>query len=126
VHEYLLLEREAGRLSMVQHYDEFNNPCCKWEYPDVLIACDNQNVMTFPDASTGRCPAGWLPSLAFTSHSMHDEVLVSMLRKTERFDLKYDFRNIGFKIATWFRNFLMAVPGDASSTVKHLGFPHMH
>jgi hypothetical protein len=57
---------------------------------------------------------------------MHDEVLVLMLRKTEHFDLKYNFRNTNFKIATWFRNFLKAIPSDASNTVKHLAFSHMH
>ncbi|KAG9190353.1 beta-glucosidase [Alternaria panax] len=127
MHEYLLLERDAGRLSKHQHYDEFNNPCCKWEYPRVLIVCDNQNTKAFPKASTGRCPKGWLPSLAFVSHRMHEEVLVMMLQRTERFDMKYMFRNIDFKIATWFSKFLKAIPGDSSeNAVRHLNFPHMH
>jgi hypothetical protein len=127
MHEYLLLERKAGRLSKHQHYDHWGNSCCKWQYPVVLIACDNQNANVFPEASHARCPAGWLPNLAFTNHAMHDEVLVFMLRKTQRFDFKYIFGNTGFKIATWFRNFLEAIPGDASvRTVRHLAFPHMH
>lgn len=42
-HDYLLGEREGGRLSKCQHKDVWGNRCCVWEYPDVLIACDNQN-----------------------------------------------------------------------------------
>ncbi|KAI4674515.1 uncharacterized protein J4E88_008251 [Alternaria novae-zelandiae] len=127
MHEYALMECDAGRLSEHQHYDEFSNPCCKWEYPNVLIACDNQNPKVFPDASTGRCPKGWLPNLAFVSHKMHEEVLVLMLRRTKRFDLKYMFRNTNFKIATWFTKFIKAIPGGGGeNAVKHLNFPHMH
>ena len=127
IHEYALMERDDGRLSKHQHFDEFSNPCCKWDYPKVLIACDNQNTNVFPDAGTGRCPKGWLPNLAFVSHRMHEEVLVLMLRRTERFDLKYIFRNTNFKIATWFTKFLKAIPGGGGEiAVKHLNFPHMH
>jgi hypothetical protein len=128
MHEYLLLERDAGRLSKHQHYDEFSNPCCKWEYPRVLIACDNQDTKVFPEASTGRCPKGWLPNLAFVSHQIHEEVLVHMLWRTERFDLKYLFRNTNFKIAAWFSTFLKAIARGKSgqTAVKHLNFPHMH
>ena len=127
IHEYALMERDAGRLSKHQHFDEFNNPCCKWEYPKVLIACDNQNTKVFPDASTGRCPKGWLPNLAFVSHRMHEETLVLMLQRTARFDLKYIFRNTNFKIATWFTEFLKAIPGGGGEiAVKHLNVPHMH
>ncbi|KAH6864841.1 hypothetical protein BKA58DRAFT_431451 [Alternaria rosae] len=127
MHDYALMERDAGRLSKHQHFDEFNNPCCKWEYPKVLIACDNQNTKVFPDASTGRCPKGWLPNLAFVSHRMHEETLVLMLQRTARFDLKYIFRNTNFKIATWFTKFLKTIPGgDGEIAVKHLNFPHMH
>ena len=127
MHDYALMECDAGRLSEHQHYDEFSNPCCKWEYPNVLIACDNQNPKVFPDASTGRCPKGWLPNLAFVSHKMHEEVLVLMLQRTKRFDLKYMFRNTNFKIATWFTKFIKAIPGGGGeNAVKHLNFPHMH
>jgi hypothetical protein len=127
IHEYALMERDAGRLSEHQHYDEFHNPCCKWEYPKMLIACDNQDTKVFPDASTGRCPKGWLPNLAFVNHRMHEEVLVLMLQRTERFDLKYIFRNTNFKIATWFTKFLKAIPGNGGeNAVKHLNFPHLH
>jgi len=58
IHEHLLLEREAGRLSRNQHYAEFKNPCCKWEYPDPLIACDGQDTTVLPKPETGRYPRG--------------------------------------------------------------------
>jgi len=59
IHEYLLLEREASRLSRNQHYDEFKNSCCKWEYPDLLIACGGQDTTVLPKPETGRCPRDW-------------------------------------------------------------------
>ncbi|KAF1838166.1 hypothetical protein BDW02DRAFT_605452 [Decorospora gaudefroyi] len=127
MHQYCLMERDAGRLSKHEHYDEYCNPCCKWDYPRVLIACDNQNAKIFPKAETGRCPKGWLPNLAFVSHKMHEEVLVLMLQRTLRFDLKYIEWNTDFKIATWFRMFLEAIPGEGGLyAVKHLKFPHIH
>jgi hypothetical protein len=46
IHEYLQAEAEAeaGRLSKHCHYDAFGSRCCVWEYPNVLISCDNQRV----------------------------------------------------------------------------------
>lgn len=127
IHEYLLLERQAGRLSKHCHYDDYGHRCCVWEYPDALIACDNQNPTTFPPPETARAPQGWLPALAFTSKAMLGEVTVHMLRGTERFDLKYIKDNPDFKIATWLRQFIAAIPGDDSANaVKYLNFPHMH
>jgi hypothetical protein len=126
-HEYLLLEREAGRLSKHVHYDRFGSRCCVWEYPDVLIACDNQDSATFPPPETARAPCGWLPTLAFASKSMLGEVVEIMLRKTVRIDLKYYEHVTSFKIATWLRKFIAAIPyNDGTRAVKYLCFPHMH
>ena len=50
-----------------------------------------------------------------------------MLQRTERFYLKYMFRNTNFKIATWFSKFPRGIPGgDSQKTVRHLNFPHTH
>jgi hypothetical protein len=49
IHECLLVEREDDCLSKHQHYNDWGNARCKWAYPDVLIACDNQNTATFLD-----------------------------------------------------------------------------
>jgi hypothetical protein len=59
IHEYLILEREAGRLSGHCHHDAFGNRCCVWEYPNLLIAYDNQEPNTFPLLETARAPIGW-------------------------------------------------------------------
>jgi hypothetical protein len=127
IHEYLVLEREAGRLSKHCHYDRFFNRCCVWEYPDLLIACDNQEPNTFPLPETARAPVGWLPAMAFTNKTVLGEVVVHMLQNTERIDLKYIWENPGFKIAIRFRNFLAAIPGgDGLNAVKYLNFPHTH
>ncbi|KAH7081431.1 hypothetical protein BKA63DRAFT_487153 [Paraphoma chrysanthemicola] len=127
IHEYLLLERQAGRLSTRRHDDKYGNRCCVWEYPKTLIACDNQDSTTFPPPKTARTPQGWLPTLTFTSKPMPGEVTVHMLRGTERFDLKYIKNENSFKIATWLRQFIAAIPGnDGFTAVKYLNFPHMH
>ncbi|KAJ4372274.1 hypothetical protein N0V83_004048 [Neocucurbitaria cava] len=127
MHQYFLAESEASRLSQHRHRDGWGNPCCMWEYPDSLVACDNQDPNTFPDPKTARCPEGWLPDLAFTSKQMLGEVVVEMLRNTKRVELKYIYDHPDFKIATWFRKFLLAIPdGDGVCAVKHLNFPHMH
>jgi hypothetical protein len=61
------------------------------------------------------------------SKAMLGEVTVQMLRGTERFDLKYIKDNPDFKIATWLRKYIAAIPGDDSANaVKYLNFPHMH
>ncbi|KAH7091362.1 hypothetical protein FB567DRAFT_625914 [Paraphoma chrysanthemicola] len=112
IHEYLLLEQQAGRLSTHRHDAEYGNGCCVWEYPNTLIACDNQDPTTIPAPETGRTPQGWLPTLAFTSKPMLGELTVHMLRGTERFDLKYIKNGDSFKIATWLRQFITAIPGD--------------
>jgi hypothetical protein len=126
VHQYLLLEREAGRLSEHIHHDEFGNRCCIWKYPKLLIACDNQTQNMFPRPETARAPPGWLPALAFTNKTVLGEVVVYVLQNTERIDLKYIRTNADFKIATWFRKFLAAIPGgDGVNAVKYLNFPHM-
>jgi hypothetical protein len=126
-HEYLPLERVAGRLSKHVHYDRFGSRCCVWEYPDVLIACDNQDSATFPPPETARAPCGWLPTLAFANKAMLGEVVEIMLRKTARIDLKYYEHVPSFKIATWLRKFIAAIPyNDKSRAVKYLCFPHMH
>jgi hypothetical protein len=46
-HEYLKLERAAGRLSKQCHHDNFGSRCCVWDFPEVLIACDNQDLTMF-------------------------------------------------------------------------------
>ncbi|CAO2656825.1 Nn.00g056280.m01.CDS01 [Neocucurbitaria sp. VM-36] len=126
-HQYLLDDRAAGQLSKHQHSDWWGCQCCVWEYPEALIACDNQDPSVVPNPETARCPQGWLPMLAFTSKQMLGEVAVYMLQNTERIDLKYVYQNTDFKIATWFRKFLEAIPGgDGATAVKHLNFPHMH
>lgn len=48
-----------------------------------------------------------------------------MLQNTGRLDLKYIKENPNFKIVTWFRKFLAAIPGGLDA-VKFLNFPHMH
>jgi hypothetical protein len=127
VHQYLLLEREADRLSEYIHHDEFGNRCCILEYPKLLIACDNQTQNVFPRLETARAPPGWLPALAFTNKTVFGEVVVYMLQNTERIDLKYIRTNADFKIATWFRKFLASIPGgDGVNAVKYLDFPHKH
>lgn len=125
IHEYLKLEREAGRLSKHVHHDAWGNRCCVWDYPDVLIACDNQKSRIFPPPETARAPQGWVPALAFTNRALLGEVTVHMLHNTRQIDLKYIKEADGFEIATWFREFLTAIPGGLSA-VKHLNFPHMH
>jgi hypothetical protein len=125
IHEYLQLERAADRLSKHCHRDNFNSRCCVWDYPDLLIACDNQDLSTCPAPDTGRAPQGWLPALAFVSKTLQGEVTVHMLQHTKRIDLKYIKENPHFKIATWFREFLAAIPGGVNA-VKYLNFPHMH
>jgi hypothetical protein len=59
---------------------------------------------------------------------MLGEVTVHMLEKTARIDLKYIQENFNFKIATWFKEFLAAIPwgDDDTSAVNYLNFPHMH
>jgi hypothetical protein len=52
-HEYLKLERAAGRLNKHCHHDNFGSRCCVWDFPEVLIACDNQ---MFPPPGMGRAP----------------------------------------------------------------------
>ncbi|KAH7409797.1 hypothetical protein DE146DRAFT_751520 [Phaeosphaeria sp. MPI-PUGE-AT-0046c] len=125
IDSYLMMEREDGRLSKHCHYDGWGSRCCVWEYPDLLIACDNQDPETFPSPTTGRTPEGWMPALAFTDKAMLGEVTVHMLQHTSRFDLKYISENPDFKIATWFREFLESIPGG-NNTVQYLNFPHMH
>lgn len=127
LHEYLILESEAGRLSSHRHYDEWRNPCCFWDFPKVLIACNNQDSSTFPPPETARAPRGWLPALAFTNKDMLGEVAVYMLQKTKRFDLKYMYSRKKFKIATWLRKFLEALPDDEGlDALRYLNLPHMH
>ncbi|KAH3944205.1 hypothetical protein HBI56_034130 [Parastagonospora nodorum] len=127
LHKYLILESEAGRLSKHRHYDEWQNPCCFWDFPKVLVACDNQDPGTFPPPETARAPRGWLPALAFTNKDMLGEVAVYMLQKTKRFDLKYMYSQKKFKIATWLRKFLEALPNNEGlDAVRYLNFPHMH
>jgi len=128
IHQYLLGERQDGRLSKQCPHDKFGSRCCVWEDPDVLIACDSQNSKTFPAPETGLAPDGWLPALAFThNRAVLDEVVEIMPRKTARFDLKYDQYVPHFKIATWLRNFIAALPyDDGLRAIKYLCFPHMH
>jgi len=127
IHEYLLLECQSGRLSKHCHYDKFGSQCCVWDYPEVLIACDNQNASTFPPPETARAPCRWLPTLAFTNKAMLGEVVVLMLRRTARIDLKYIETVPNFKIATWLRKFIDAIPfRDGTRAVQYLNFPHMH
>ncbi|KAH5040877.1 hypothetical protein HBI40_023140 [Parastagonospora nodorum] len=125
IHEYLKLEREDGRLSKHVHHDAWGNRCCVWDYPDVLIACDNQERKTFPPPETTRATEGWVPALAFVNRALLGEVTVHMLQNTGQIDLKYIKEVSGFEIATWFREFLTMIPGGLSA-VKHLNFPHMH
>ena len=50
-----------------------------------------------------------------------------MLEKIAKIDLKYIHKNHEFKIATWFRKLLAAIPnGEGLDRVKYLCFPHMH
>jgi len=54
---------------------------------------------------------------------MHGETLVLMLQRTERYDPKSYLSIEGFKIATWSRKFLNAVPGGGGKyTVKYFNF----
>ncbi|KAF2123368.1 hypothetical protein P153DRAFT_371694 [Dothidotthia symphoricarpi CBS 119687] len=124
MHEYLLLESEKESLGGLQHYDVYWNRCCVWDYPEVLIACDNQEPAAFPPPETGRAPQGWLPALAFANKQMLGEVVVHMLERTERYDLKYEYREPRSKIATWFRRFLESIP-NGQNAIKYLNFPHM-
>ncbi|KAI2486458.1 hypothetical protein Ptr902_00591 [Pyrenophora tritici-repentis] len=127
IHEYALLEQGAGRLRKHRHHNGFRNPCCMWQYPYELIACDNQETSVFSKPEAGRCPQGWLPNLASVSHQMHEEVLVLMLQRTKCYDSRYHHMNKDFNMATWFRQFLDAIPGGRGKfAVKHLNFPHMH
>jgi hypothetical protein len=125
IHEYVKLERAAGRLSKHCHSDKFGSRCCVQDFPEVLIACDNQDPTTFPPPGMGRAPEGRLPALAFASKTLQGEVTVHMLQNTKRIDLKYIKENPHFKIATWSHGFLAANPG-AVDAVKYLNFPHMH
>lgn len=126
IHEYLLMEREADRLSLHCHYDCFGSRCCVWDYPGVLIACDNQNPNTLPPPETARALRGRPPTLAFTSKPMSGELIEIMLRRTARFDLKYIERTPNFKIPTWLRKFIAALNSDGTKAVKYLNFPHMY
>jgi hypothetical protein len=128
IHEYLRLESANTCLSNNHaHWDEWGNECCFWKFPSLLVACDNQQLQTFPPSETARAPKGWLPALAFASTTILGEVTVHMLQNTKRIDLKYIKENSTFSIATWFRKFLAAIPGgDGINAVKHLNFPHMH
>lgn len=124
IHEYLKLERKAGRISKHVHHDAWGNRCCVWDYPDVLIACDNQGSRIFPPPETARASQGWVPALAFTNRALLGKVTVHMLQNTGQIDLKYIKEAAGFENATWFRGFLTAIPCGLSA-VKHLNFPHM-
>jgi hypothetical protein len=127
IHEYLLLERKARRLSKNHHYDDWGSRCCVWEYPNAFIACDNQDPSAFPPPETARAPEGWLPALSFTSKRMLSKVTVHMLQRTARIDLKYIQENFDFEIATWFQKFLAAIHGgDGVTAVNCLRFPLMH
>lgn len=128
IHEYLLGEREASRLSKHCHYEKLGSRCCVWEYPDVLIACDNQDTRTFPPPETGLALRGWPPELAFAANNaMLEEVVEIMLRKTECFDMKYDQNVPHLKIATWLQKFITGLPkNDGVIAIKYLCFPHMH
>jgi hypothetical protein len=127
IHEYLILEREAGRLSRHCHHDAFDNHCCFWEYPNLLIPCDNQEPNTFPLPESARAPVGWLPAMAYTNKTVLGEIVVRMLQNTERIDLKYVRTNTDFKIATWFRKFLATIPGGGGvNAVKYPNFQHLH
>lgn len=104
-----------------RHIDECGNRCCVWEYPNVLIICDNEDSSIFSLLETGNCPDGWLSALARTCPQLLGEVIVHMLVYTERIGLKYIHTNHGFKIATWLRELLDAIPeGGGRYTVKYL------
>jgi hypothetical protein len=126
IHQYLLEEFKHGNMCQHRHVDGWGNHCCVWEYPEVLIACDNQNSSIFPPPESASCPERWLPALACTCPQLLGEVLVHMLVYTERIDLKYIHTNHKFKIATWFRKLLNAIPeGGGQYAVKYLNFPHI-
>lgn len=125
IDSYLMMEREEGRLSRHCHYDDRGSRCCVWEYPDLLITCDNEDSEIFPDPKIGRTPRGWMHALALTDRAMLGEVTVHMLTHTIRYDLKYIRFNHDFKIAAWFHKFLESIPGG-DNTVQYLNFPHMH
>jgi hypothetical protein len=126
IHQYLLEEFKDTKDRQHRHVDGWGNRCCVWEYPDVLIACDNPNSNIFPPPETGNCPEGWLPALARTCPQLLGEVTVHMLVYTERIDLKYIHTNHNFKIATWLQKLLDAIPEDGGRySVKYLNFPHM-
>jgi hypothetical protein len=125
-HQYLLEEFKDSKVCQHRHFDDWGNGCCVWEYPHVLVACDNHDSGFFPSPETASIPEGWLPALARTCPQLLGEVVKHMLVYTERFDLKYMRSNPQFKIATWLRKLLDAIPeGGGQYAVKYLNFPHM-
>jgi hypothetical protein len=48
--------------------------------------------------------------MAFTNQTVLGEIVVHMLQNTERIDLKHVRTNADFKIVTWSRKFLAAIP----------------
>lgn len=119
---YLTLERDSGSLQKRQHFDEFDNKCCVWNWPSELIMCDRS-----PGAYLAICKmTAWLPALALTSKKMHDEGAKYMLETTRWIDLMYQ-ENKPVKIASRFAEFLSAFPdGQAAGVVKRINFPHEH
>jgi hypothetical protein len=125
-HQYLLEEFKDGKKCQHRHFDDWGHRCCVWEYPDVLILCDNHDSSVFPPPETANIPEGWLPALARTCPLLLGEVIKHMLVYTERIDVKYNHTNHEFKVATWLRKFLNAIPESGGQyAVKYLNFPHM-
>ena len=112
IHQYVLTETALGTLKRRQHLQYFNEACCIWKYPAVLIACNSSRVHRY-DPWTGRMP--WLPPLGLTSKSMHRELTLVMLRNTERFVFKFKCTSGKvFDVVDWFRKFLVSFPDDPS------------
>lgn len=58
MHEYLLSERDAGRLRQNRHRCSVYSDSCTWNYPEAFVACE-----AIPKPEIGRFSEGWLPNL---------------------------------------------------------------